>query len=83
MADPPLNTARSLPLQIRLTNGELCSFAGGATATVAGMRLNYGCANGAWLVGSPNRSSAIWTILYLSSLKSSHASPMGITTAWW
>jgi hypothetical protein len=82
-ANPPLNTARSLPARVRLTTGKTCSFAEGATATLGGLRLNYACSNGGWLVGGPSRKTAVWTILYLSSSKASHAAPVGIATAWW
>jgi hypothetical protein len=82
-ADPPLNTARALPVRVRLTNGRLCGFSGGATATIGGMRLNYACPHGAWLVGGPDRSTPIWTILYLASLKAAAARSIGIATAWW
>jgi hypothetical protein len=82
-ANPPLNTNKSDPLRIALANGVRCGFSGGATGTVAGHRLNYYCTNRAWLVGSPNRRSQLWTILYLSSLKSSTSRSVAITTAWY
>lgn len=80
--NPALNTSRALPERVRLTTGVVCSFAEGATATLGGLRLNYACTNGAWLVGDPSRSTAIWTILYLRSLNSSSATRVGVETAW-
>jgi hypothetical protein len=77
-----LNTNKVDPLSIVLSGGVHCSFTGGATGTVAGMRLNYTCSNGAWLVGDPDRQGAAWRILSLASLKASHASPVPIVTAW-
>ncbi|GHK01233.1 hypothetical protein SY2F82_30300 [Streptomyces sp. Y2F8-2] len=47
-----------------LANGARCSFAGGGTATLAGQRLNYGCDNGGYHYGYPNKTAAVWTISY-------------------
>nr|WP_200420273.1 serine/threonine-protein kinase [Streptomyces sp. NBRC 14336] len=52
------------PIILVLTNGARCSFAGGGTATLAGQRLNYGCDNGGYLYGYPNKTAAVWTISY-------------------
>ncbi|MEW2491512.1 serine/threonine-protein kinase [Streptomyces sp. NPDC048411] len=52
------------PIIIVLANGARCSFAGGGTATLAGQRLNYGCDNGGYLYGNPNKAGAVWTISY-------------------
>ncbi|MFE9600875.1 serine/threonine-protein kinase [Streptomyces hokutonensis] len=52
------------PIILLLANGARCSFAGGGTATLAGQRLNYGCDNGGYLYGSPNKTAALWTISY-------------------
>lgn len=78
----PLNTNKADPLLIVLRGGVRCGLASGATGTVAGMRLNYACSNGAWLVGDPIRRQAVWRILSLPSLKASHASPVPIVSAW-
>ncbi|WP_344402050.1 serine/threonine-protein kinase [Streptomyces longisporus] len=52
------------PISVVLANGARCSFAGGGTATLAGQRLNYGCDNGGYLYGYPNKTAAVWTISY-------------------
>lgn len=80
--NPPLNTDKADPLLIVLRGNVRCGFAGGATSTVAGMRLNYACSNGAWLVGDPDRRQATWRILSLPSLKASHATSVAIVSAW-
>lgn len=82
-ANPPLNTNKTDPAEITLARGVTCGFSTGATGTVAGLRLNYGCSNGAWLLGDPIRTSALWHILYLPSLKATHASSMAIFVARW
>lgn len=82
-ANPPLNTNRSDPSEIVLAHGVTCSFAQGATGDVAGLRLNYYCSNKAWLLGSPNRGAAWWTILYLPTLHATQARTVPIYVARW
>lgn len=82
-ADPPLNTNKSLPTTVTLARNVSCGFSGGATSTVAGLRLNYYCTNHAWLLGAPNRSSPLWTILYLPSRHATQATSVTIYTARW
>lgn len=79
----PLNTNTANPAQIVLLHGVTCGLSTGATGTVAGLRLNYACSNGAWLLGGPDRGSPLWRILYLPSLKTSQATSVPIITAWW
>ncbi|MFF8029049.1 protein kinase [Streptomyces sp. NPDC007896] len=52
------------PITLVLSNGARCSFTGGGTSTLAGQRLNYGCDNGGYLYGYPNKTAALWTISY-------------------
>jgi hypothetical protein len=49
------------PWGLRLTNGDTCVFATGATDVVAGERMNYACARDGWIIGAPDRSTAVWT----------------------
>jgi hypothetical protein len=51
----------ALPWAVELADGERCGLLTGATAAVAGMRLNYGCEGGGWLVGDLDRGSPVWT----------------------
>jgi hypothetical protein len=51
------------PWVIRLTNGDQCTYASGFTGAVAGMRLNYECKRGGWLIGHVRRRSGLWSIL--------------------
>lgn len=71
------------PAAIRLTTGETCELASGATGTVAGMRYNYECPNGGWLVGDPHRGGPRWTIFSAPSLTSSQLKTVGIAIAYW
>lgn len=52
------------PIVLVLANGARCSFAGSATLTLAGQRLNYGCDKGASLYGYPDKTTTLWTISY-------------------
>jgi chromate transporter len=49
------------PWGLRLTNGESCTFATGATDVAQGMRMNYECKGNNFIVGFPNRSKPLWT----------------------
>jgi type II secretory pathway pseudopilin PulG len=67
-----IHSAKELPRQspvdttrvwmIILSNGETCTFAGGATEEVAGMRLNYDCSDGAYLYGDPVNENGAFSI---------------------
>jgi hypothetical protein len=52
---------RAAPWGLRLVNGDTCVFAQGATDAVDGSRLNYACGKTGWIIGVPDRSTAIWT----------------------
>ena len=58
--------SESLPLMVRLDNGDECLLATGATTTVdlgqGDERVNFFCDSGAVLIGIPDRAGAIWTI---------------------
>jgi hypothetical protein len=51
-----------LPWVIVTSDGRRCVFMTGATALVAGERVNYGCTDGSYLIGDPDTSRALWTI---------------------
>jgi energy-coupling factor transporter transmembrane protein EcfT len=63
--EPHLNTNRDPGTfwALELANGERCSFSGGATGTVAGMRINYDCTQGS-VLGDPDRSGPQWLVRY-------------------
>jgi hypothetical protein len=56
----------ALPWAIELANGKHCSLFTGATAPVAGMRINYGCPGGFQIVGDIDRSSPVWRVFFLA-----------------
>jgi hypothetical protein len=50
------------PWGLRLSNGDTCVFATGATDVIKGERMNYGCArNDGWIIGLPSQLTAVWT----------------------
>jgi hypothetical protein len=69
------------PWMLQLTIGTTCGFLTGATDVVAGQRLNYSCADGSSLYGTPDRSTGQWTILRATNA-SAQQTPMAITRAW-
>jgi hypothetical protein len=52
-----------LPWALELANGQKCTQFTGATAPVAGMRINYGCPSGFTVVGDIDRSQPVWRVL--------------------
>ena len=54
-----------LPWALELANGERCTFARGATAAFAGMRLNYFCDGGGAVLGDVDIAGQVWTATYL------------------
>jgi hypothetical protein len=50
------------PWGLRLTNGDTCVFATGATDVIKGERMNYACARSdAWIIGNVNQLTPLWT----------------------
>jgi hypothetical protein len=54
--------AQTLPWAIETTDGRRCTYLTGATAPMGAERINYGCTDHSYLIGSPNRSTPLWTI---------------------
>jgi hypothetical protein len=71
---------KGIPWGLRLTSGDTCVFATGATDAVGHERLNYACRKTGWIIGEPDRSTATWTA---RSVKwpDKHITLVGITTA--
>ena len=49
-----------LPWAVELGNGKRCGLLRGATAALAGQRINYGCEGGGSVIGDPDRSQSLW-----------------------
>ncbi len=74
--------ATGLPWALELENGQQCTLLTGATAPVAGMRINYGCPDGAQVVGEVDRTLPLWRVFYQTQNRSLSLDQVGVTTAW-
>lgn len=54
----------ALPWAVELSNGKRCSLLTGATAPMAGMRINYGCPGGFQVVGDIDQSGPVWRVFF-------------------
>ena len=52
--------ANNLPWALELPDGAHCTLLTGATALIAGMRINYGCEGGGSVLGAPDRTLPVW-----------------------
>jgi hypothetical protein len=71
----------TLPWALELADGQHCSLFTGATAPVAGMRINYGCPGGFIVVGDINRSQPVWSVFFQEE-KSSVLEQVDVAVAW-
>jgi hypothetical protein len=70
-----------LPWSLELANGQKCSAFTGATAPVAGMRINYGCPGGFTVVGDIDRSQPVWRVFFQGE-KSIALEQVDVAVAW-
>ncbi len=73
--------ASATPTTLILVGGTTCGFATGATGVVGGMRINYGCSDGRWLLGEVDRSSPRWRIYAIPRADSADVILVDIETA--
>ena len=71
-----------MPWAIELAGGQRCTLFTGATAPVAGMRINYGCPGGYVAVGDIDRTQPVWRI-FVQGEKSVALELTGIKVAWY
>jgi hypothetical protein len=71
----------ALPWALELANGQRCTFFTGATAPVAGMRINYGCPGGFQVVGDIDRSQPMWRVFFQGE-KSIALEQVDVAVAW-
>lgn len=71
----------SLPWALELANGQRCSLFTGATAPIAGMRINYGCPGGFVVVGDIDRSQPAWRVFFQGE-KSIALEQVDVAVAW-
>ena len=78
----PVSVRDTQPWAIELSNGQRCTLFTGATAPIAGMRINYGCSGGFVAVGDINRTGPVWKI-FAQGEKSISLDEIEITMAWY
>lgn len=83
-SEPRKEMARegTLPWAIELGNGKRCSLFTGATAPVAGMRINYGCPGGFQVVGDIDRSRPVWRVFFQAE-NAMALEQVDVATAWY
>lgn len=72
----------SPPWSLSLGNGASCGLLTGVTFGLAGMRINYGCTNGGYLIGEVDRSQPQWRVFYLGP-RATAATLVGVITAYY
>jgi len=77
-----LSLKDAMPWALELANGQRCTLFTGATAPIAGMRINYGCPGGFIAVGDIDRSQPLWRI-FVQGEKSVALELTGIAVAWY
>lgn len=78
-ADP----LRAEPWGIVTAAGTRCRSIATGTISVAGMRVSYGCSNGAYLVGETRRAAQPWKIFQLRSERANKLTEVTLASAWW
>ena len=76
-----VSRADVLPWALELANGQRCTLFTGATAPVAGMRINYGCPGGFQVVGDIDRSQPVWKVFFQGE-KSIALEQVDVAVAW-
>jgi hypothetical protein len=82
-SEPRKETRReeALPWALELASGQRCTAFTGATAPIAGMRINYGCPGGFQVVGDVDRSQAVWRV-FVQGEKSIALEQVDVAVAW-
>ncbi len=75
------NYAAGKPWALELANGQRCVALTGATAPVAGLRMNYGCPDGV-VAGPIDRTSPVWRVFYQTSNRSLSLAQVNVKVAW-
>jgi hypothetical protein len=80
--NPAGSALRRAPWGIQIVSGNRCLALTGATGTIVGRGVSYGCVGGGYLLGTPRRAKP-WTIFYAARYKARRASRVAIAEAWW
>jgi hypothetical protein len=74
---------QALPWALELENGRRCTMMTGAMAPLAGMRITYGCEDGAYVVDDVDRTLPLWRVFYQTPERSLSLDQVGVVTAWY
>jgi hypothetical protein len=80
--EPRKEMDSTLPWALELANGHRCTMFTGATAPIAGMRINYGCADGFIVVGDIDKTQPVWRV-FARGEKSIALMQVDVTVAWY
>ena len=81
--NPAGDPLRRAPWALMLRSGKKCLALTGATGTIAGRGVAYGCVGGGYLLGTPRRARHMWTISYAAGYKAHRVARVAIAEAWW
>lgn len=73
---------KTMPWALELANGDHCALLTGATAPIAGMRINYGCPGGGLVAGDIDHGQPVWRVFYQKEGAAS-LDQVGIAVAWY
>ena len=72
-----------MPWALELDNGQRCVVQTGSAPVIAGLRLNYACGDGTFVVGEVDRPQSLWRAFYWTDDRSLSLDAVGVVTAWY
>lgn len=81
LPDDRETVAGGLPWAVELPGPELCTLLTGATASLAGKRIDYGCEGGGVIAGGIGQDGPVWTALYRAE-GSAYLTLVPVVRAW-
>jgi hypothetical protein len=79
-ADPDYTSARAWALV--LEGGQRCTLLTGATAGIAGLRIDYGCDDGSAVLGPIDRSLPVWRVFHRADHGAASLDRVVVVQAW-
>jgi len=71
------------PWAVQTEAGAWCTLVTGATGTIEGLQISYGCAGGASLLGDLKRSAGGWTVFFAANSRETRTPLVALRSAWW
>jgi hypothetical protein len=71
------------PWAVQTRTGGWCTLVTGATGTIEGLPISYGCGGGASLLGTIERSPGGWTVFFAASARATRTPLVSLRAAWW